>query len=175
MNVLLLAIAAMDESRVIGIDNTIPWHIPEDMARFKQLTGGCAVMMGRKTFDSLPDRFKPLPNRLNIVVTRNPDALAEYPSLQLTSDPVRFVSDAKAGKFVVPGGRLWVIGGSEVYRATLPLWDELYLTLVAGTHKGDAYFPSFEEQFELAEEEKRNGYVFRRYQRRNQSDPKNAP
>ena len=143
----ICAIVAMDENRVIGHEGKLPWHIPEDMKYFRDTTSGHPVIMGRKTFDSLPERFKPLPGRLNVVLTRNPSALADYPEVIVYDGINKFEEALTAGRFAMYPS-LWIIGGSEIYAQTQHLWDEVYLTLVQGEHKGDAYLPSFEEDFE---------------------------
>lgn len=119
---------------VIGKDNTIPWHIPEDMAHFKQLTLGCPVVMGRKTWDSLPARFRPLPGRTNIVVTRQSDWKAE--------GAVRAASLQDALQQAPAGQTVWVIGGAQIYAEALPLADRLEVTEIDQDFVGDAYAPA---------------------------------
>jgi dihydrofolate reductase len=126
-------VAAVARNGVIGRDNTIPWRLPEDMRRFREHTAGHAVVMGRKTWDSLPDRFRPLPDRRNVVVTRNPTWSApgaeRAGSLQ---DALRLLADEE---------RVFVAGGAELYAAALPLADELLLTEIDADVEGDTYFP----------------------------------
>ena len=118
---------------VIGKDNTMPWHLPEDLAHFKRQTQGCPVVMGRKTWDSLPPRFRPLPGRSNIVVTRQSDWQAEGAlraaglpeALQLCGD--------------VPD--IWVIGGAEIYRQAEPMAVRAEVTEIAQDFEGDAFAP----------------------------------
>lgn len=160
------AIAAMDEGRIIGANGGLPWRIPEDLKRFASLTKGHAVVMGRKTFESLPPAYKPLKDRKNIVVTRDPRALADFPTVTVWTDLEDGLSRCRAGGEHLPSDVVWIIGGGEVYKATLPEWDEVYLTLVSGRHEGDAMLPEFEKDFELAEREDREGYAFLRYVRR---------
>jgi dihydrofolate reductase len=124
MITLVLAIA---KNGVIGNAGTIPWRIPEDLKRFKQLTLGKPVVMGRKTWDSLPK--KPLPGRDNIVVTRQRDWLAEGASAASSLD------EALAGV-----GNVSVIGGGEIYREALPRADRIELTEVHRDFEGDAHF-----------------------------------
>ena len=159
------AIVAMDQARVIGKDNAIPWRLPEDMRRFKELTSGHAVLMGRKTFESLPAKFKPLPNRTNLVVSSNPKFAMQYPEVKVWSSPERCLAAFRVGE--IKADVLWVIGGAQIYAATINDWDEVYLTLVEGQHQGDAFFPSFESGFNLVEEERLVGMTFFHYQRRN--------
>lgn len=161
------AIAAMDEKRVIGNENALPWDVPEDMRHFVRMTKGHSVLMGRKTFESTPLNAKPLPNRLNIIVTRTPESYeSTTDSLIYISDPLEFIKKCKTGDITLPSDSLWVIGGANIYEQTLPLWDEAHITLIKGRHKGDAFFPSFEEGFELVSEEEIEPCFFRHYRRR---------
>lgn len=132
----LSLVAAVAGGDVIGRGGTIPWRIPEDMAHFRAVTLGHPVVMGRKTWDSLPDRFRPLPGRRNIVVTRNPDWRAEGAE--------RAPSLAEA--LVTIGGeeQVFVIGGAELYAAALPLADELVLTEIDLRVEGDVLFPPWD-------------------------------
>ncbi len=132
----LTLIAAIARNGVIGKGNALPWHLPEDLRRFKALTTGQAVIMGRKTWDSLPAKFRPLPNRLNIVVTRNPAWRAagaeQAPSLDAA---LALAADA---------ARAFVIGGGELYHAALAQAAELVLTEIEREFDGDARFPDFD-------------------------------
>ena len=123
MSVTLILAAA--ENGVIGKDGAIPWRIADDMKRFKALTMGKVVIMGRKTWDSLPR--KPLPGRDNVVVTRDPSWRAEGARV------IHHVAEAFAGKTMV-------IGGAEIYRAALPFADRIELTEIHGDFDGDAVF-----------------------------------
>ncbi|MFN4120552.1 dihydrofolate reductase [Acidovorax sp.] len=149
---------------VIGKDNTIPWHIPEDMARFKQLTQGCPVIMGRKTWDSLPPRFRPLPGRSNIVVSRQAGWQADG-ALRAAS-----LADALAQ---CPGdGTVWVIGGAQIYAEALPLAQRVEVTEIAQDFEGDAYAPALGPEWMATERSahvsRSNGlpFSFVRYERR---------
>ena len=137
----LVVVAAIAHGGVIGRDGSVPWRLPEDMARFREVTMGHPVVMGRRTWDSLPDRFRPLPGRRNVVVTRNPawsaDGAERAGSL---AEALRLVE----GSEVEGSERVSVIGGCEVYEAALPLADELLLTEVALDVEGDTFFPPFE-------------------------------
>lgn len=119
---------------VIGKDNSMPWHLPEDLAHFKRLTQGCPVIMGRKTWDSLPPRFRPLPGRRNIVITRQVDWQAEG-AVRANSLP-----DALQLSGDVP--EVWVIGGAEIYRQAEPLAVRAEVTEIAQDFEGDAYAPT---------------------------------
>jgi dihydrofolate reductase len=126
-------VVARAANGVIGDHGKIPWRIPEDMRRFRNLTMGKPCIMGRRTWDSLPK--KPLPGRLNIVVTRNPDYAAEGAML------VSSLDQAFARASGESPGEICVIGGEEIYRAAIPLADVIYLTDVVEDFAGDAYFP----------------------------------
>lgn len=157
------AIVAMDEGRVIGRDGSLPWHLPEDLAHFKALTSGHIVVMGRKTWDSLPPKFRPLPGRTNIVVSRNPAALG----LPEGTLGVRSIDEAvtTAARIAKEEQKIWFIGGAELYSAALPMCDELHLTLVHGRHEGDARFPVFEDRFREVSSDSRERCTFRVYEK----------
>ncbi len=148
---------------VIGHHNAMPWHLPEDLAHFKQLTGGNAVVMGRKTWDSLPERFRPLPGRSNIVVTRQADWQAPG-ALRASS-----LEDALA-LAAQHSTDVWVIGGAQIYAQALPLADAVEVTEIAQDFEGDAYAPTLGNEWLQAsrsEAVSRTGlpYAFVRYVR----------
>ena len=118
---------------VIGKDNTMPWHLPEDLAHFKSLTQGCPVVMGRKTWDSLPPRFRPLPGRINIVVTRQSDWQAE--------GSLRAAGLQEALLLCSNASDIWVIGGADIYRQAEPLAARAEVTEIAQNFEGDAFAP----------------------------------
>jgi dihydrofolate reductase len=118
---------------VIGKDNTMPWHLPEDLAHFKRQTQGCPVVMGRKTWDSLPPRFRPLPGRSNIVVTRQSDWQAE--------GALRAAGLPEALSLCGDAPDIWVIGGAEIYRQAEPLAVRAEVTEIAQDFEGDAFAP----------------------------------
>jgi dihydrofolate reductase len=159
------AIVAMDESRVIGINGTLPWRIPADMAHFRTLTTGNVVVMGRKTWDSLPPAFRPLPARTNIVISRTPSQLNLPEGVLRAGSPEAGVALARdvAAK---AGVSVWIIGGAELYRALLPVCDEVHLTVVAGKHDGDAWLPEFESDFMHTSERSGDGCTFHVYTRK---------
>lgn len=136
------AIAAMSENRVIGNGNKIPWHLPEDFKWFKKMTIGNIIVMGRKTFESIG---KPLPNRTTIVLSRTN---FQHPGVQTISA----LSEIECAIPDVADRQVFICGGAQVYQQALPRCSDLYLTLVKRTVEGDAFFPPFENQFELAEE-----------------------
>lgn len=119
---------------VIGKDNALPWHLPEDMAHFKRTTLGCPVIMGRKTWDSLPPKFRPLPGRLNIVVTRNAQWQAE--------GAARAGSLEEAMALCPLGADAWVIGGAQLYAAAEPLAQRAVITDIDQAFEGDAWAPT---------------------------------
>ncbi len=129
----LSLIAAMARNRVIGRDNKLPWRLPADLKRFRTLTTGHPIIMGRKTFDSLG---RALPNRHNIVITRDDNFRADAVSA-VNSIPAAI---AAAGNV----NELFVIGGARIYEQLLPLADRLYLTLIEAEVQGDAWFPDYE-------------------------------
>lgn len=135
-------IAAIGKNRVIGKDNELIWSIPEDLKRFKQLTLGHPVVMGRKTFESIYKKLgRPLPGRTNIVATRNPtwhhEGVITAHSLEAA------VAAAKE----VDASEIFIAGGAEIYEQALPLADKLHMTLVGAEEIGDAYFPPYEHLF----------------------------
>lgn len=136
MTLQLTAIVAMTPERVIGRDGTLPWHLPADLAFFKRTTAGHAIVMGRKTFDSIG---RPLPNRRNIVLTRDPNWSS--PGVEVVHDP------ANLAKLPGLAGRVFIIGGAEIYRLFLPLLDDLIISHVLENHPGDTRFPEFEASF----------------------------
>ena len=143
------AIVAMSEDRVIGINNQLPWHLPEDMKHFAELTTGHSILMGRKTYESLPEKYRPLPKRQNIVVSRNTEL--ELPeNVMLISNPREFIQQFKAGEVNLQSNQLWIIGGAKIYEETMSLCDGIELTVVKGEYEGDAYLPEFESGFQLS-------------------------
>lgn len=122
---------------VIGTGGDMPWHLPEDGAHFRRTTAGAAVVMGRATWDSLPERFRPLPGRTNVVLSRAPD-------LELDGARVaRSLEEALDVAADVAPGRVWVMGGGEVYRQALPLADLLVVTEIDLDVEGDTLAPQF--------------------------------
>lgn len=132
---LISLIAAMDRNGVIGKDNSLPWQLPEDMKRFKELTLGKLVIMGRKTFESIG---KPLPNRTNIVITKNKNYKAKGCIVVHSSDQA--LNAAKGNKEVM------IIGGEQIFREFLPIANRMYLTFIDKDFEGDAYFPEYDER-----------------------------
>jgi dihydrofolate reductase len=133
-------IAAMGSNRVIGKDNDIPWHLPDDFQFFKETTQGHHVIMGRKNWESLPPKFKPLPNRPNLIVTRQENYMAEgaviFNSIDEALTYARMANEKEA----------FIIGGGEIYRQSLSLADKIYLTEIEGAFEGQTTFPKFEKE-----------------------------
>jgi dihydrofolate reductase len=129
----IVIIAAVARNRVIGKGNRLLWNIPEDMAHFKALTSGHTVIMGRKTWESLPPRFRPLPGRRNIVISRQTDYAA----------PGAEVADSLENslKLASNAAVVFVIGGEQIYRQAMVLADRLEITEVNQEPEGDAWFP----------------------------------
>lgn len=138
---MLTILAACSKNRVIGIGNELPWRLPEDLKRFKSLTIGKNVLMGRKTYESIG---KPLPNRTNIVLTRDksfkPDGVLIYDNIE---------NAASAFQDIV------VIGGGEIYKQLIDISDKIELTLIDKHFEGDAFFPEIDNKWK---EEKRESF-----------------
>lgn len=157
-------IVAMASNRVIGLNNKMPWHLSADLKRFKQITLGAPILMGRKTFESIG---RPLPGRANIILSRNP---------AYEQDGCIVVNDLETALWT--GGRhgdeLFVIGGADLYREMLPRADRLYMTEIKRAFAGDTFFPEWnpDEWEEIAREEIDDdvaagfGYRFLRLERR---------
>lgn len=125
---------AQSANGVIGRDGTLPWRLPEDLARFRELTTGATVVMGRATWESLPPRFRPLPERRNVVVSRNPAYDAPGATVVTSLD------DALAGD-----GEVWVAGGAAIYSAALPAADRVLVTDVDVEVEGDVRAPDLDD------------------------------
>jgi dihydrofolate reductase len=139
-------IFAKSRNGVIGKDNALPWHLPEDMAHFKRMTMGCPVIMGRKTWDSLPARFRPLPGRINVVVTRQTNWSENG------AKPSSNIIDALL--FCEQFDNVWVIGGAELYTHALPFANTAVVTDIHADYDGDAFAPEFGPQWiEIARED----------------------
>jgi dihydrofolate reductase len=126
-----IIIVARDKRSGIGIQNALPWHLPEDLSHFKKTTSGHAILMGRKTFESIG---RPLPNRRNIVITRNPDWKA---------DGIEICHSLEDAKALVKEQTAYIIGGAEIYRQALDLANKMIITEIDQTFECDAFFPTF--------------------------------
>lgn len=155
-------IVAVSTNNVIGVRGELPWHISEDLRRFRKLTTGKPIVMGRKTFDSIG---QPLPERRNIVITRDPEFTA--PGCDIVASP-----DA-AIELVGEAADVMVIGGSQIYAAFLPRARRIYLTRIHAHIDGDTYFEKLDEadwklvacEEHAANEERRHGFAFMTYDR----------
>jgi dihydrofolate reductase len=154
-------VVAHSANRVIGREGELPWRLPADMRRFRELTSGHTVLMGRRTYESLPDAFRPLPGRRNLVLSSDPAYRAGGAEV--------FGSLPEA--LAACEGDCFVIGGEVTYRDALPLCERLYATEIDAEFEGDAYFPDVDPaQWQLVEEGERRvendlGYAFRTYER----------
>jgi len=133
-------IFARARNGVIGHNNTLPWHLPEDLAHFKQTTLGQPVVMGRKTWESLPPKFRPLPGRTNIVVTRQTHWQAE--------GAVVAHSIEEAMQQCPNDAQVWVIGGAQVYAQAMPLATRAIITEIEADFEGDAFAPTFDANWQ---------------------------
>lgn len=155
-----IIIAAVAENDVIGKEGEIPWHIPEDLQHFKEKTTGHTVIMGRKTFQSLPDGFKPLPDRENIVLTQS-DFSPENESVKLANSLDQAWEEAENEK-------TFIIGGAGIYRQTMDKADKMILTEINDEYEGDTYFPEFsEENWKETSREKKDNFDFVEYEAKN--------
>ena len=140
----LILIAAMAQNRVIGKNNKIPWHIPEEMRHFKETTMGHAVIMGRKTFESIKT---PLPGRLNVVLSRNPD---------ISSPGFRFADSIEKGiDYCKDQKKIFIIGGQAIFQESIKLVDTILLSVLDQEYEGDAVFPHIPmEKFRIISEKR---------------------
>ena len=131
----LSIIVAMSSNRVIGVNNTLPWHLSEDLKHFKSLTTGHTIIMGRKTYESIG---RPLPNRRNIVISRNSNTSYEGVEVVYSLEDAFSISTNDKEVFV--------IGGSNIYEQALSFVDQLYITEIKKSFIGDAFFPEINKQ-----------------------------
>ena len=160
---MLTIIAAAAENNALGKDNDLVWHLPDDFKRFKKLTTGHYIIMGRKTFESFP---KPLPNRTHVVITRQQDYENENCIV------VHNLKDALA--FAREDEQAFIIGGGEIYKLSLPSVDKIELTRVHGEFEADAYFPNLDlndwklvnEEFHEKDEKHKYAFTYLTYERK---------
>ena len=147
MNSLVSIIVAMDKNRLIGGKNKLLWHIPGELKRFKEITTGHPIIMGRKTYESIG---RVLPNRTNIVITHSASlARSHLANLVVAKSLEEAIEQAKKS----PGNEeIFIIGGGQIYEQALPLADRLYLTIVDGEYEGDTYFPDYSDFSKVIEE-----------------------
>jgi dihydrofolate reductase len=159
---MLAIVVAYGRNRVIGVDGDLPWHLPTDMAFFREVTMGSPVIMGRKTYESIPAKFRPLPGRRNVVLSRDPSYVAEGAEVFASADAAVAAVD----------GDGYVIGGGHTYLDLLPQVGRIYATEVELAPEGDTHFPELGDDWTLTEERDRvvedNGTAFtlRIYDRR---------
>lgn len=140
-------IVAMAKNRVIGTENRLPWNIPDELKRFKEITLGHPIIMGRKTHQSIG---RVLPGRENLIVTRDQDFKVDGGIV------VHSLKEAIEKAQTEPGSdEIFIIGGGEIYKQALPLTDKLYLTIIDKEFEGDTYFPDYSEFKKVLKEEKR--------------------
>lgn len=134
-------IAAISENRVIGNNNKLLWHIPEDFARFKKITSGHLVIMGRKTYESIG---KPLPDRINIIITHDENYKTEgCLVVHSLEKAIKLAKEMPAGAEAMAGEEIFIIGGGQIYQQAIKLADKLYLTVIKKDFTGDTYFPDY--------------------------------
>lgn len=150
-------VAAIGKNRELGKDNGLLWHLKADMKHFKDLTEGHVVIMGRKTYESLPEKFRPLPNRINVVVSRKSNESNETNKSNLTywvnsiEDAIKIINNKSqiSNKFQISNFKLdqaFIIGGASIYEQGIKYADKLYLTLVDKEYPdADAFFPEYGE------------------------------
>jgi dihydrofolate reductase len=134
------AIAALSKNKVIGKNNDLPWRLPDDMKFFMETTKGHHVIMGRKNYDSLQDKFKPLPNRTNIVITRQKDFKAPGCIVLNAVEPGLEIARKNSEE------ECFIIGGAEIYKLAMPYTTRLYMTEIDADIEGDTYFPDFKKE-----------------------------
>ncbi|MEY4615834.1 MAG: hypothetical protein RJB66_794 [Pseudomonadota bacterium] len=152
---ILSHITAMAKNRVIGVNNTLPWNIPEDMKFFRTKTKGHIMIMGRKTFESLG---APLPGRFHIIITRQANYSYEHSQVKI----VRSVEEAVAlAKTLLPQWpeEVFIIGGGEIYKESLSVTNRVYLTIIDREFSGDAFYPELPSSFKLVEKKEVSGEV----------------
>jgi dihydrofolate reductase len=135
-------IVAMDSNRGIGKNNDLMWHLPADMNFFKEKTKNQIVVMGRKNYDSIPEKYRPLPNRLNVILTRNKDFKADNCLVFNTFDDCLTHFEQENER------KVFIIGGGEIYKMALDsnFLNEMFITYVDGVFDADTFFPEFDEQ-----------------------------
>lgn len=152
---MLELIVAFDENNLIGKDNSLPWHIPEDLKHFKALTTGNRIIMGRKTFESIG---KPLPNRENIVLSKNGFIYEGIKVYSKVEELLKTLNDEKKN---------YIIGGAGIYKELLPLVDILHISHVKGTFEGDAYFPKINyNDYEILEKIEYEEFTYIKYSKK---------
>ena len=155
---------------VIGKDNAMPWHLPEDLAHFRRHTQGCPVIMGRRTWESLPAKFRPLPGRLNIVLTRDAATAARLQAEGALALASLEQAIAHCAALAETPAELWVMGGAQIYAQALPLAQRVIVTEIAREYEGDAWAPTLGPEWRETARESHVaasglGYDFATYER----------
>lgn len=140
----LYHVVARAANGVIGKDNQLPWHFPSDMKHFKDLTTGQTVIMGRKTYESIPEKFRPLPNRENIVLSHSGSSRADLFGKQ---PALRYFSSIETALQNIKTAKAFIIGGASIYQQTLNFVDGIYLTFIHKDYDGDAFYPDLPADF----------------------------
>lgn len=162
---MITIIAAIAKNNVIGNKNDLPWYLPEDLARFKKLTSGHPVIMGRKTFESILNRIhKPLPGRQHFVLSRsgfnsNPEFSSQ---VSIVSSLTEAISKAE-----LIDSEIFIIGGEKVFQEALPLANKLEITRISTAYEGDAFFPEFNEDEWDRIDEQHEDFAFITYTKKN--------
>ena len=153
-----IIVALSATNRGIGKKNGLLWHLPSDLKKFKELTTGHPVVMGRKTWESLPNKFRPLPHRTNIVVTRDDSYNAPGGFVvQSLEEAFKIAKESEGSE------EIFIIGGAQIYEQALPLTDRLYLRIVHSEVEADSFFPEYESEFTkviVEESGEDNGYHY---------------
>lgn len=152
---ILSHITAMAKNRIIGINNTLPWELPEDMKFFRTKTKGHLMIMGRKTFESLGS---PLPGRFHIIITRQKDYSYDHPQVKVVGSLSEATSLAQT---LIPAWpeEVFIIGGGEIYKESLPIANKLYLTIIDKEFAGDASYPEIPPTFQMTEKKEITGEI----------------
>ena len=134
---MIAIIVGMTKNRVIGKNNSLPWHIPEDLKNFKEITINNTIIMGRKTWESIPEKFRPLPNRNNIVISRN----LSVAGIDICPSVEEALEKAKSYQ-----KEIFIIGGTSIYEQFLHLANKMYISYLKKEYSGDTYFPNFNKE-----------------------------
>jgi dihydrofolate reductase len=156
---MITIIVAMTKRRIVGKDGTLPWHISEDLKNFKTITAGNTVVMGRKTFDSIPDKYRPLPNRHNIIISRT---LGKLDDVDICDTIPAALEKAKSY-----GKEVFIIGGATIYEQCLPHADRMIISHIKEDYEGDTKFPVWSDvTWQLESREDRGEFELAIYRRR---------
>ena len=156
---MITIIAALTSEGIIGKEGALPWNLSEDMAHFKLVTAGNTVIMGRKTWDSIPSKYKPLPNRHNIVVSRN---MPLKNNIEVCSDMNQAIRKAKSY-----GKEIFVIGGAQIYALAIEHATKMLLSHIHKDYEGDTFFPKFnKEEWNITNIEEYKEFTLKEYTRR---------